>query len=191
MLNIILFGPPGAGKGTQAALITESYQLAHLSTGDILRAEVANGTHLGLQAKQVMDAGQLVSDDIVVGMIRNKIRAESGRSRGFLFDGFPRTVAQAHALDSMLRDLGMGVSVVVKMEVENEECVDRILKRGREQGRTDDTPETARKRLDTYLQQTLPVAAHYEQLGLLKHIDGMGTVQEVFQRIQGSLPVTV
>jgi adenylate kinase len=162
--------------------------LVHLSTGDILRAEVANDTELGRKAKAIMDAGQLVSDEIVIGMIANKIRVSSAEAQGFVFDGFPRTVAQAEALDRMLADLGLAVSVVINMVVAEDELTARLLKRAQEQGRTDDNEETIRKRFHTFLQQTLPVAAYYQQQGKLREVDGLAPVDEVQRRIAQALP---
>jgi adenylate kinase len=186
MLNIVLFGPPGAGKGTQAANISQKFGLTHLSTGDILRGEVSAGTPLGQEAKVIMDAGKLCPDQIVIGMIDNKVRSEKSACNGFVFDGFPRTVAQAQALDEMLATNGLSITVVVNMEVEEEELVARLLKRGQEQGRTDDNEETIRKRFHTYLEQTLPVAEFYRAHGKLTSINGIGSIGEIQARIEGT-----
>lgn len=182
MMNILLFGPPGAGKGTQATKLIDCYRLVHLSTGNLLRAEVAAGTPLGVKAKAIMDAGQLVSDDIVIGMIENKLKEHTG-GPGFIFDGFPRTVAQAEALDALLSQYHTEIHHVVILEVEERELVERLLKRAKEENRSDDTPETIQKRIDVYKQQTLPVAEHYGRQHKLRRIDGVGSVDGVFMSI--------
>lgn len=186
MLNIVLFGPPGAGKGTQSEYLINQYELVHLSTGDILRAEVAAGTDLGIQAKAIMDAGKLVSDEIVIGMISHKIDANSG-AKGFIFDGFPRTVAQAEALDQMLADKGTAITYMISLMVEEEELVKRLVKRGETSGRTDDNEETARKRYKEYMEKTLPVATYYQSQGKLRELNGIGEISDVFGRIQSVL----
>lgn len=183
MLNIVLFGPPGAGKGTQSEYIIEKYQLVHLSTGDILRGEVNAGTELGNQAKSIMDAGKLVSDEIVIGMISNKIDANP-QAKGFIFDGFPRTIPQAQALDSMLAEKGTGISCMISLVVEEEELVKRLVKRGESSGRADDNEETARKRYTEYMNKTLPVASFYKEQGKLHEINGIGDISDIFGRIQ-------
>jgi adenylate kinase len=182
MLNVVLFGPPGAGKGTQAQFIIENYQLVHLSTGDILRGEVKAGTELGKKAAEIMNAGELVSDEIVIGMISNKIDANLN-SPGFIFDGFPRTVAQAEALDRMLAAKNTAITCTVSLEVKEEELTRRLLGRALEQGRKDDTEEVIRNRVANYFESTLPVAGFYEAQGKLHAIDGLGTVPEIAGRI--------
>src|SRR5277367_6401214 len=137
MLNIVLFGPPGAGKGTQSEKLISKYQLVHLSTGDILRSEIANGTKLGLEAKKLMDQGVLVPDEVVIGMIESKVDANKN-AKGFIFDGFPRTTAQAEALDRLLKTKDTGISMMLALEVDNEELVKRLLNRGKDSGRADD-----------------------------------------------------
>lgn len=182
MLNVVLFGPPGAGKGTQAQFIIENYQLVHLSTGDILRGEVKAGTELGKKAAEIMNAGELVSDEIVIGMISNKIDANLN-GPGFIFDGFPRTVAQAEALDRMLTAKNTAITCTVSLEVKEEELTRRLLGRALEQGRKDDTEEVIRNRVANYFESTLPVAGFYEAQGKLYAIDGLGTVPEIAARI--------
>ncbi len=182
MLNIILFGPPGAGKGTQSEKLIERYGLLHVSTGDLLRSEKANKTELGLLAKKYIDEGHLVPDEVVIGMIRNKL---SGNllGPGYIFDGFPRTVVQAHELDKLMTELGTEITIMVSLEVDENELVKRLLKRGETSGRSDDNEETVRKRLEVYNRETSPVASHYSRQGKLSVVNGLGTVSEIFDRI--------
>lgn len=182
MLNVVLFGPPGAGKGTQSAMIIEKYGLVHLSTGDILRGEIAAGTTLGLEAKRLMDEGLLVPDAVVVGMIASRIEA-TPEAKGFIFDGFPRTIAQAQALDDMLTGKGTSISCMVSLVVPEEELKRRLLQRGLETGRSDDNAETIAKRIQEYLNKTTPVADYYEAQDKLNSIPGVGSVAEIFNRI--------
>lgn len=182
MLNLVLFGPPGSGKGTQSCSLIEKYNLVHLSTGDILRAELANQTELGIRAKAIMERGELVSDDIVIGMIGNKLNANKD-AKGFIFDGFPRTVAQAEALDKLMQSLGQEISMMISLEVEKDELVKRLLKRGEESGRADDNLETIENRIQVYHKQTSPVAGYYEKQGKLRKVDGVGSIDEIFKRI--------
>lgn len=182
MLNIVLFGPPGSGKGTQATKIIEKYNLIHISTGDLLREEVAGQTELGLKAKAIMDKGELVSDEIVIGMIRNKIE-EHQDGPGFIFDGFPRTVEQARELRKALTDYDARVSMMISLTVPREELIKRLLKRGEETGRSDDNEETINNRIDVYNRQTLPVAYYYEKMHKHSPVDGVGTVEKIFERI--------
>jgi adenylate kinase len=188
MLNVILFGPPGAGKGTQADKLSQALNLVHLSTGDILRAEVKAGTELGQKASEIMERGALVPDDVVIGMIENKIDQAPADAKGFIFDGFPRTIAQAEALDERLEQKGMAIDVVVNMEVPEDELVNRLVKRAQQEGRTDDNEETVRKRFQTYQAETLPVAEYYEKQGKLKNISGVGNLAEIESRIREALP---
>jgi adenylate kinase len=183
MLNIVLFGPPGSGKGTQSEKLIAKHQLMHLSTGDLLRSEIANKSELGTKAKAIMDKGELVSDDIVIGMIRNKINANLD-SKGFIFDGFPRTVAQAGALDKVLAEAGKAISLMVSLIVPNEEVIQRLLKRGEQTGRADDNISTIENRLNVYLCQTAPVMDFYEKQGKYRAVDGMGSIEEIFGRIE-------
>jgi len=182
MLNIVLFGPPGSGKGTQSEKIIEKYGLVHISTGDLLREEVAAGSELGLKAKAIMDSGELVSDDIVIGMIRKKLEEYQDGS-GFIFDGFPRTVEQARELRKALSDYDDRVSVMISLEVPREELVSRLLKRGKDTGRSDDNLETINNRIDVYNRQTIPVTYYYDKMHKHSDVEGMGSVDKIFARI--------
>jgi adenylate kinase len=182
MLNIILFGPPGAGKGTQSEKLIAKYKLLHLSTGDLLRSEIAANTPLGIEAKKFMDEGKLVPDEVVIGMIENKLEAHHDAA-GFIFDGFPRTVAQAKALDELLAKHGHPITAMVAMEVPHVELVKRLVNRGLTSGRSDDTEEVINKRIDEYESKTRPVAKHYETQQKFSPINGIGEVEEVFDRI--------
>lgn len=182
MLNIVLFGPPGSGKGTQACNIIAKYNLVHISTGDLLRAEVAGKTELGLRAKEIMDRGELVSDEIVIGMIRNKL-AEQKDGPGFIFDGFPRTVDQARELRKALTEMDERVGVMISLDVPSEELVKRLMKRGEETGRSDDNLETIQNRIDVYSRQTVPVTYYYDKMHKHAPVDGTGTVDKIFERI--------
>jgi adenylate kinase len=182
MLNIVLFGPPGSGKGTQSEKIIEKYKLIHISTGDLLREEVAARSDLGLKAKAIMDKGELVSDEIVIGMIRKKVE-EHKSGPGFIFDGFPRTVEQARELRNLLTDYNEEVTVMISLEVPREELVTRLLKRGKETGRSDDNMETINNRIDVYNNQTLPVAYYYEKMRKHEKVEGVGSIDKIFGRI--------
>ena len=185
-MNIILFGPPAAGKGTQAKLLVERRGMVQLSTGDMLRAEVASGSELGLKVKGILSAGQLVSDEIVIALIEaNLPRAEA--AGGAIFDGFPRTVAQAEALDAMLGARGALIDRVVRLKVDDNALVDRIAKRFEDQGRADDNPETYKERLAVYNAQTAPLLPYYAGQGKLHEVDGMGPVEDIAARIEGAL----
>ncbi len=186
-LNIVLFGPPGAGKGTQSNFLIERYGLVHLSTGDLLRAELKAETELGLQAREVMDAGQLVPDAVVIGMIRNKMEAHLD-AKGFIFDGFPRTKGQAEALDAMLEAKSEPITAMLALEVPEEELVARLLKRGETSGRADDRDEvTARKRIAVYEEETAPLKDYYSAQGKYQAIDGVGSVEEITERLVGAI----
>jgi len=180
MFNLILFGPPGSGKGTQSANIVKSYQLHHISTGDLLRSEVAHETPLGLEAKKYMDQGMLVPDEVVIGMISNTID-EHTATRGFIFDGFPRTEAQAEALDKLLDFKKTEIHLVLAMEVPEEELVKRLLKRGEQSGRSDDNETIIEKRIKEYYAKTEAVAKHYDALGKLERIQGKGSIEDIFK----------
>jgi len=183
MLNLVLFGPPGAGKGTQSQKLIEKYQLVHLSTGDILRNEIANGTQLGLEAKKLMDQGVLVPDEVVIGMISNKLDANKD-AKGFIFDGFPRTVAQAEALDTLLASKGTEISGMVALDVNSDELQKRLLLRGKDSGRPDDAnPEIIRKRIEEYNNKTAPVANFYKSQDKYLSINGIGNIDEIFSGI--------
>lgn len=180
MLNIVLFGPPGAGKGTQSENIITKYHLVHLSTGDLLRAERKAGTPLGVQATQYIEKGELVPDSVVIGMIENKLR-ENPEAKGFIFDGFPRTVVQAQALDQLLSTLNTSISGMIALEVPEDELVKRLLLRGKDSGRADDQDETIiRNRIVVYNRETLPVADFYKSQGKLHSIPGLGSIDQIF-----------
>jgi adenylate kinase len=186
-LNIVLFGPPGAGKGTQSAFLIEHYGLVHLSTGDLLRAEKEAGTELGLLAQEIMGRGELVGDDIVIGMIRNKIEAHN-EAKGFIFDGFPRTEAQAQALDRMLDSKSEPITAMLSLEVPDEELVKRLLNRGMTSGRVDDQDEvTARKRIMIYGRDTAPLKEYYKAQGKYKVINGVGSLKEITERLVNAI----
>lgn len=183
MLNIVLFGPPGAGKGTQSQKLINKYGLVHLSTGDILRSEIARGTALGMEAKQIMDRGDLVSDDIVIGMIEAKLDA-TPNANGFIFDGFPRTQTQAVALDDLLQKKGTAISAMLALEVENEELIKRLLLRGQELGRPDDqNEEIIRNRVNEYNNKTLPLKTYYSEQGKFHSVHGIGTIDSIFNSL--------
>ena len=183
MLNIVLFGPPGAGKGTQSEKLIEKYGLVHLSTGDILRSEIARGTTLGMEAKQIMDRGDLVSDDIVIGMIEAKLDANLN-ANGFIFDGFPRTQAQAVALDDLLQKKGTAISAMLALEVDNDELVKRLLLRGKESGRPDDqNEEIIRNRVNEYNNKTLPLKKYYSEQAKFHSINGIGSIESIFNQL--------
>ncbi len=187
MLNLVLFGPPGAGKGTQSEKLISKYQLVHLSTGDILRNEISNGTALGLEAKKLMDQGILVPDEVVIGMISNKLDANKD-AKGFIFDGFPRTVAQAEALDSLLASKSSSITKMVALEVEHDELKKRLLLRGKDSGRPDDAnPEIIEKRIQEYLSKTAPVAEYYKTQSKFESINGIGSIEEIFDSICNTL----
>ncbi len=184
---LLLMGPPGAGKGTQASKLSRARRLQKLSTGDLLREHVKRGSDLGLEAKAVMDVGQLVSDDLIIGMVRSELEQQGGEVR-VLLDGFPRTPAQAEALDKLLAELGAEISAVVLLEADENEIVSRLLKRAQEEERSDDNEATVRERLRVYLQQTQPLVEYYERRGKLRRVNGVGTLEDVFGRISEVLP---
>lgn len=185
MLNLILFGPPGSGKGTQAAKLKDSFNLKHISTGDLLREEKANETPLGLEAKKFMDAGLLVPDDVVIGMISSKLEELSDSVDGFIFDGFPRTVAQAEALDKLLKLHETEIAIVLALEVTEEELVRRLLERGKSSGRADDAnEETIRARVVEYETKTAPLAAYFTDQEKYKAVAGEGSIDEIFSELQ-------
>ncbi|RMF91590.1 MAG: adenylate kinase [Planctomycetota bacterium] len=181
-MRIVFIGPPGAGKGTQAEKIIERYGVAHLSTGDMLRAARDAKTEVGLKADEYMSRGELVPDDIIVAIIRDRLN-EPDCEKGYLLDGFPRTIAQAEALDAMLKERGTPLDVVLELQVPEEELFKRLAGRGR----ADDKPEVIKQRLVAYRTQTAPLLDYYQKAGLLKSIDGLGTVDEIFERIVGVL----
>lgn len=183
MFNLILFGPPGAGKGTQAVKIAEKFGWKHVSTGDILRAEVSQGTSLGLKVKAVMEAGHLVSDELLIEIMESVFVSNKATAAGFVLDGFPRTLNQAVELDAMLNRLGCKVSMVLALEVNEEELVARLLKRAQEQGRKDDTEEVIKNRLVQYHHHTKPLIEYYREKGLFRNVRGIGTIDDIFQEL--------
>ena len=187
MLNLVLFGPPGAGKGTQSQKLIEKYKLIHLSTGDILRGEISNNTALGIEAKKLMDQGILVPDEVVIGMISNKLDANKD-ANGFIFDGFPRTISQAEALDNLLASKNSAISGMIALEVDNQELQTRLLARGKESGRPDDANEDIiRKRIEEYNSKTAPVANFYKSQGKYSSINGIGSIDEIFTAISAQI----
>lgn len=187
-MRIVLLGAPGSGKGTQAALMVEDLKLPHISTGDLLRAAVAAGSELGKKAKAVMDRGELVSDDIMLGLIEERL-AQDDVKPGFILDGYPRNIAQAEALDELLDRIGQPVDEALQIDVDPEMVVARIAKRAAEEGRSDDTEEVVRNRLKIYAEQTAPVIDYYARKGILSRVLGEGTIEEVFQRVRGVLQI--
>jgi adenylate kinase len=185
-VNILLLGPQGSGKGTQAKRIAAEYGLAHIATGDMLRAHMAAGTELGRRVRPIYDAGELVPDDLMIDMIRERL-AEDDTREGFILDGFPRTIVQAEALDSLLRDIGRELTVVFELQIPDEVCVERLLKRAAEEGRADDTPDVIRTRLARYHEETEPVIEHYRATGNLVGIHADRPINEVFAEIQRAL----
>ena len=181
--RIVLLGAPGAGKGTQAALLVERLKIPHVSTGDMLRAAVTAETEVGLRAKAVMDSGKLVSDEIVIAIAKERLARDDCR-QGFILDGFPRTGAQAEALDAMLEDLSTPLDCCLALTVDTAEVVQRLLKRAEIEGRADDNEEAIRERLRVYAEQTAPLLDHYRVQDLLREVHGMGTVEEIARRIE-------
>jgi adenylate kinase len=183
MLNIVLFGPPGAGKGTQALNLIEKYKLVHLSTGDILRGELSAKSPLGLEAKKYMDKGELVPDVVVISMIEVKLDQHAG-TKGFIFDGFPRTKAQAAALDELLEKKRTAISLMVALEVKKQELISRLLGRGKDSGRADDQDlDIIENRIAVYNRETAPVIDYYSARGKFSSVNGMGTIGEIFGRL--------
>lgn len=183
MLNIVLFGPPGAGKGTQSEKLIEKFQLIHLSTGDLLRSEIAQQTELGMQAKLLMDKGELVPDAVVIGMIRSKLE-HNQQAKGFIFDGFPRTAAQAEALDNLLAEKNTSISCMLALEVDNEELTKRLLLRGKDSGRADDQNEDIiRNRIKEYNNKTAPLKDFYSAQNKFHAVNGIGSIDEIFDAL--------
>jgi adenylate kinase len=184
--NIIFFGPPAAGKGTQAKIMEGKYGLRQLSTGDMLRAQVAEGTELGKQAKAIMDSGKLVSDEIVIGMIEDSMERNK-KAKGFIFDGFPRTTAQAEALDDMLKARGEKIDTVLELQVDDSALLERIEKRAKEEGRSDDTVDAMKVRLEQYRNYSADVLPYYKSQDIVMPVDGMRPVEEVTMQIEAVL----
>jgi len=183
VIKVVFLGPPGAGKGTQAVRIAERYNVPHISTGDILRAAVKEGTELGKLAKSYMDRGELVPDEVIIGIIRERLSQSDVKERGFILDGFPRTIAQAEALDELLKELQLPLDKVIYLNVDDEEIVKRLLTRGR----ADDTEDVIRNRLKVYREQTAPLVDYYTEKGLLVEICGVGEIEEITKKIEESL----
>ncbi|MDA8436486.1 MAG: adenylate kinase [Actinomycetales bacterium] len=185
-MRVVLMGPPGAGKGTQAVVVSERLGVPHVSTGDIFRANVAGGTPLGLEAKRYMDAGDYVPDSVTNAMVRDRL-GQPDAAVGFLLDGYPRTVAQVDELAAMLAEHGAALDHVVELTVDRDELVARLVKRATEQGRSDDSEDVIRRRQEVFAEQTAPLTALYEAQGLLVRVDGMGPVAEVTARVLAAL----
>lgn len=183
-MRIIIFGPPGAGKGTQAKLISEEYNIPHLSTGEIFRSAIKNETPLGKEVKSILDAGELVPDDKVVALVEEELKDEA-YDDGYILDGFPRTVPQAEAFDEILDDRNQKLDAFLQLQVPEQELVDRILSRG--EGRSDDTPEKIKNRLEVYWNETQPVLDYYSKQDLVEEINGVGSIKEIFSRIKQTL----
>lgn len=183
MLNIVLFGPPGAGKGTQAEKLVKQYQLIHLSTGDIFRANINDGTEFGNLAKSYMDAGNLVPDEVTIKMLESEVNKHSN-PKGFIFDGFPRTTAQAHALDKFLSGKNISISMALALEVDEEELTKRIILRGKESGRADDQNKNiVRNRVKEYTNKTAPLKDFYSKQKKLRTVKGIGSIEEIFEKL--------
>ena len=188
MLNIVIFGAPGSGKGTQSDKIIENYKLFHISTGDVLRDNIRRGTELGKTAKGYIDQGQLVPDELIIDILAQVLDENKDKaSEGVIFDGFPRTIPQAEALEQLLADRGTRIDAVVGLEVPEDELIKRILLRGQMSGRADDNEETARKRLEVYHNQTSPLKAYYEGQGKYRAINGLGSIDDIFKSISETL----
>lgn len=180
MKNIVIFGAPGSGKGTQSDLIIKKYNLNHISTGDVLRNEIKNGTPLGRTAKAYIDKGQLIPDDLMVQILASVYDSFGKEHKGVIFDGFPRTIPQAEALKKMLNERGHHVAAMIELEVPEDELMTRLVKRGQMSGRSDDNEETIRKRLDVYHSQTAPLIDWYKNEGIYHHINGLGELDRIF-----------
>lgn len=187
MINLILFGPPGSGKGTQAETIVSKFGLTHISTGDLFRHEIGNKTPLGMKAKAFMNEGKLVPDEVTIGMLENKLNS-TPNEKGYIFDGFPRTIPQAEALDVLLEGRGTKITHLIALDVEEEEIVKRLLNRGKTSGRPDDQNEgVIKKRIAEYMDKTSPVYNFYKEHNISKKVQGMGSLEEIFNRIYDAL----
>jgi adenylate kinase len=187
-MRLVIMGPPGAGKGTQAVVVAGMLGVPHISTGDIFRANVSQGTALGVEAKRYMDAGEYVPDGVTNAMVRDRLTQDDCRA-GFLLDGYPRTVEQVGELNAMLSAAGQSLDAVVELTVDIDEVVARLVKRAQEQGRSDDTEDVIRRRLEVYFEQTAPLTAMYEAQGLLTRVDGLGAIEAVTARIIAALAI--
>ncbi len=188
MLNIVIFGAPGSGKGTQSDKLIDHYKLFHISTGDVLRDNIRRGTELGKTAKGYIDQGQLVPDELIIDILAQVLDENKDKAtEGVIFDGFPRTIPQAEALEQLLADRGTQIDAVVGLEVPEDELIKRILLRGQMSGRSDDNEDTARKRLETYHNQTSPLKAYYEEQGKYRPINGLGSIDGIFDLIKEAL----
>jgi adenylate kinase len=185
MKNIVIFGAPGSGKGTQSDLLIEKYGLGHISTGDVLRNEIKNGTELGKTAKGYIDNGQLIPDDLMVNILASVYDSFGKDHKGVIFDGFPRTIPQAEALKKMLSERGHKIAAMIELDVPEDELMKRLIKRGKESGRSDDNAETIKRRLDVYHNQTAPLIEWYEKEGTHNHINGLGELDRIFSDICG------
>lgn len=190
MLNIVLFGPPGSGKGTQSVKVAEHFHLAHISTGDIFRAEIRNQTDLGKRVEAIIQRGELVPDDLLVEILEKALNSHPGKD-GFIFDGFPRTLRQAHDLDDLLSRRGESVSMVIALEVNEEELVKRLLNRAKIEGRLDDTEEVILNRMKVYHQQTLPLIEYYQKQGKYHPVKGIGSIEEIFHSICDTIMINL
>ena len=190
MLNIVIFGAPGSGKGTQSERIVEKYGINHISTGDVLRAEIKNGTELGKTAKGYIDQGQLIPDELMIDILAGVLDSFKD-SKGVIFDGFPRTIAQAEALKEMLNKRGQDVSVMLDLDVPEEELITRLIKRGEQSGRADDNMETIKKRLVVYNTQTSPLKDYYKKENKYQHIHGLGTMENIFDDIAAAINIVI
>ncbi len=187
MINLILFGPPGSGKGTQATKLVEEYGLLHISTGDLFRYEMKNDTPLGKEAKRYIQQGELVPDSVTVGMLKNKVEANLD-APGYIFDGFPRTIAQSKSLDELMAENNNEISALLMLDVPDAEIINRIKKRGESSGRADDSDETIIKnRIDVYKNETSPVFDYYDKKGVAQKIDGVGSIEEIFDRLNAAI----
>lgn len=191
MLNIVIFGAPGSGKGTQSDKIIAEYGVEHISTGDVLRAEIKAGTELGKVAASYINDGKLVPDSLIIDILASVLDAKGKDIKGVIFDGFPRTIAQAEALNAMLAERGQSVSTVIGLEVDDEELIKRIIARGKTSGRADDNEETAKKRLNTYYSQTLPLKDFYIQEGKYAKIEGVGSIDAIYAEIKKAIDETL
>jgi adenylate kinase len=182
MFNLILFGPPGSGKGTQSVMVAEKYHLIHISTGDILRREIRNNSSLGLKVQSIIEKGELVPDNLLIDLLRSALQ-QAGKARGYIFDGFPRTIGQAEDLDRLLKETGEDVTLALALDISEEEVVTRLLKRAQLEGRKDDTEEVIRNRMKVYHSQTHPLIEYYIKQKKFKSLPGVGSIDDIFKNI--------